>query len=54
LKNINRKLTYWLRKRITDRVKEISLEKGFRVGFVYPGWTSMQCLTSVFSTYPTF
>ncbi|GEM_PF-2275033 len=42
-KKLNRKLTYWLRKRITDRVKELSIEEGFSVDFVYPGWTSKKC-----------
>jgi putative transposase len=42
-RELNRKLSYWLRKRIVDRVQEISIEEGFNVDFVYPGWTSKKC-----------
>ncbi|WP_132525339.1 zinc ribbon domain-containing protein [Phorcysia thermohydrogeniphila] len=40
---MNRKLNYWLRKKTTDRVKELSVEEGFSVDFVYPRWTSKRC-----------
>ena len=42
-KKLNRKLNFWLRKKITDRVKELSVEEDFSVDFVYPGWTSKKC-----------
>ena len=42
-RKLNRKLNYWSRKRITDRVKELSIEEGFSVDFVYPRWTSKRC-----------
>ena len=42
-RELNRKLSYWLRKKIVDRVQEISIEEGFNVDFVYPGWTSRKC-----------
>ncbi len=42
-KELNRKLSYWLRKKVVDRVCEISVEEGFNVDFVYPRWTSKRC-----------
>lgn len=42
-RKLNRKLSYWLRKKITDRVKELSVEEDFSVDFVYPRWTSKRC-----------
>jgi len=42
-RNLNRKLTYWLRKKVVDRVQELSIEDGFSVDFVYPNWTSKRC-----------
>jgi len=32
-----------VKKRIADRVKELSVEEGFNVDFVYPNWTSKKC-----------
>ena len=42
-KRLNRKLSYWLRKKIGDRVQEISIAEGFKIDFVYPRWTSKRC-----------
>jgi len=42
-RELNRKLSYWLRKKVVDRVVELSVEEGFKVDFVYPRWTSKRC-----------
>jgi len=42
-RRLNRKLSYWLRKKIVDRVQELSTEEGFKVDFVNPRWTSKKC-----------
>lgn len=42
-RRLNRKLSYWLRKKIVDRVQELSIEEGFKVDFVNPRWTSKKC-----------
>jgi IS605 OrfB family transposase len=42
-RKLNRKLSYWLRKKITDRVRELSIKDGFSVDSVYPNWTSKRC-----------
>ncbi len=42
-RRLNRKLNYWLRKGIVDRVEYLSLEKGYGIGFVYPRYTSKRC-----------
>jgi len=42
-RELNRKLSYWLRKKVVDRVIELSVEEGFKVDFVYPRWTSKRC-----------
>jgi len=42
-KELNRKINFWMRRRIQERVKELGLEEGFRVDFVYPNYTSMRC-----------
>ncbi len=42
-RRLNRKLSYWLRKKIVDRVQELSIEEGFKVDFVNPRWTSKRC-----------
>ncbi len=42
-RKLNRKLNYWLRKGIVDRVEYLSLEKGYSMSFVYPHYTSKRC-----------
>jgi len=42
-RSLNRKLNFWLRKAIVERVRELSLEHGYKIFFVYPYKTSKQC-----------
>ena len=42
-KRLNRKINFWMRRKIQERVKEISVEEGFGVEFVYPSYTSKRC-----------
>jgi len=42
-KKLNRKLNYWLKSRIIDKVKEKGLEKGYKVDDIYPQYTSQRC-----------
>lgn len=42
-KRLNRKINYWMRKNIQDRVEYLSFEHGYEVNFVYPHYTSKRC-----------
>ncbi len=42
-RKLNRKLNYWMRKSIQERVEYLSLENGYGIGFVYPHRTSKRC-----------
>jgi len=42
-KKLNKKLNYWLRKKIVGRVEEKGLEKGYKVDYIYPQYTSKRC-----------
>ena len=42
-RKLNRKLNFWLRKSLVDRVKKLALEHGYSVGFVHPRGTSKRC-----------
>lgn len=42
-KKLNKKLNYWLRKSIIEKVKEKGLENGYKVDTIYPQYTSKRC-----------
>ena len=42
-KKLNRKLNYWMRRSIHERVEYLSLENGYAIDFVYPHYTSKRC-----------
>ncbi|AAC07953.1 zinc ribbon domain-containing protein [Aquifex aeolicus] len=42
-KKLNRKINFWMRRKIQERVKELGLEEGFGLDFVYPHYTSKKC-----------
>ena len=42
-RNLNRKLSYWMRRSIQERVEYLSLENGYAIDFVYPHHTSRRC-----------
>ncbi len=42
-RKLNKKLNYWLRRSIVERVKEKGLENGYKVDTVYPQYTSKRC-----------
>lgn len=42
-RKLNRKLGYWMRRSIHERVEYLSLENGYGIGFVYPHYTSKRC-----------
>ena len=42
-RSLNRKLNFWMRRAIVERVKELSFEHGYSIFFVYPYRTSKQC-----------
>lgn len=42
-RKLNRKLNFWLRRKVVERVKEIKVEEGFEVDFVNPKNTSQRC-----------
>lgn len=42
-RELNKKLNYWLRRSIVERIKEKGLENGYKVDTVYPQYTSKRC-----------
>jgi putative transposase len=42
-RKLNRKLNYWMRRSIVERVEYLSFEKGYAIDFVYPHYTSKRC-----------
>ncbi len=42
-KKLNKKLNYWLRRAIVEKVEEKGIERGYKVDYVYPQYTSKRC-----------
>ncbi len=42
-KRLNRKLSYWMRKSVQERVEYLAFENGYGIDFVYPHYTSKRC-----------
>ena len=42
-RKLNRKLSYWMRRKIQERLEYLGLENGYGIDFVYPHHTSKRC-----------